>query len=280
LWAGKELWKVKTPAHNTRTGWGTAATPAQHAGKLFIVHDNDEQSFLLALEASTGKQLWRVERKDEGSNWTTPFIWQNDMRTEIVTAGTNAIRSYDLDGKLLWKLRGMSIICIPTPFARHGMLYITSGYVADPFARPVYAIKPGGDGDITPPDGQRSSKFVAWSQPFAGPYHPSPVVYGDYLYVLYDRGFLACYEAKTGKEVYARKRLAAGASAFTASPWAYDGKVFCLSEDGETFVVQAGKEFKVLGRNKLDEMCLATPAIAGGSLFVRTQGKLYCLRRP
>jgi len=152
------------------------------------------------------------------------------------------------------------------------------GYVADPFLKPVYAIKPGATGDISLAAGASSNDHVAWSLPQAGPYHPTPVVYGDYLYILYDRGFLACYEAKTGKEVYRSKRLGGGASAFTASPWAYGGKVFCLSEEGETFVVQAGPEFKVLHRNKLGEMALATPAVAGGSLLVRTQAKLYGLR--
>jgi hypothetical protein len=97
--------------------------------------------------------------------------------------------------------------------------------------------------------------------------------------VLYDRGLLACYEAKTGKEVYSRQRLTRGAAAFTASPWAHDGKVFCLSEDGETFVVEAGPKFKLLGRNKLGEMALATPALTDRGLFLRTQKHLYCLRR-
>jgi outer membrane protein assembly factor BamB len=276
---GKELWKHKQPAFKTRFGWGTAASPALHGDRLYIVHDNEEHSHLLALDARTGKQLWRVERKDEGSNWATPFVWKNELRTELVTAGTNFVRSYGTDGKLLWQFKGMSSIAIPTPFTRHGLLYVTSGYVMD-FRKPVYAVRPGASGDISLAKGETSNKHIAWSQPKAGPYNPTPLVYGDYLYVLYDMGYLACYEAKTGKEVYGRKRLGGGANAFTASPWAYGGKVFCLSEDGETFVVEAGREFKVVGRNKLNEMALATPALAGGSLFVRTRTKLYCLRQP
>src|SRR5262249_35835589 len=145
--------------------------------------------------------------------------------------------------------------------------------------KPVYAIKPGAKGDISLKDGKTSNDHIAWCQTQAGPYHPTPVVLGEYIYVLLDRGTLSCYEAKTGKEGYTKKRLVGGAASFTASPWAYDGKVFCLSEDGETFVVQAGKDFKVLERNKLGEMSLATPALAGGSLFVRTRSKLYCLRQ-
>jgi outer membrane protein assembly factor BamB len=274
---GKELWKKTTPAHPTRMGWGTGASPALADGKLFIVHDNEEKSFLMALDADTGKPLWRVERQ-EGSNWATPFVWKNDLRTEIVTAGSRKVRSYDLDGKKLWELKGMSFPSIPSPFAAGGLLYVSSGYVLD-LHRPVYAILPGAAGDISLASGTTSSKSIAWYLPQAGPYHPTPLVYEGLLYVLYDRGFLACYDAKTGKEVYAKRRLGGGATAFTASPWAYDGKVFCLSEDGDTFVVQAGKEFKLLGRNRLGEMSMSTPAIAGGSLFLRTQTKLYCLRQ-
>jgi outer membrane protein assembly factor BamB len=274
---GKELWKQKTPAHRTSMGWGTGASPALFGERLYLVHDNEEKPFLLALNKRNGKQVWRVERKGEGSNWGTPFVWKNDKRTEIVLAGHKSVRSYDLDGKPLWHLQGMSMISIPTPCARGGLLYVASGYVADPFLKPVYAIRPGASGDISLKRGAVENKFVAWCQRQAGPYHPSPLVYGNYLYVLHDRGMLACYDARTGKEVYGKRRL--GASAFTASPWAYGGKVFCLSEDGETFVIAAGKEFKVLGRNPLEEMALATPAIAGGSLFVRTRSKLYCLRQ-
>src|SRR5262249_40633317 len=162
------------------------------------------------------------------------FVWKHDGRTELVTAGSNRVRSYGLDGKLLWELRGMSTISIPTPFAAHGLLYVTSGYVADFLIKPVYAIKPGASGDITPDKEAASSDNIAWLLRRAGPYHPTPIVYGDYLYILYDRGFLSCYEAKTGKAMYESARL--GPAAFTASPVAYGGKVFCLSEDGEAVV--------------------------------------------
>jgi outer membrane protein assembly factor BamB len=275
---GKELWSQKLPARKTRMGWGTGASPALYQGKLFLLNDNEEESALTALDVRTGKEVWRQTRK-EGSNWTTPFVWKNSERAEVVTAGTGRVRSYDLDGKQLWELKGMSIISIPSPFAADGLLYVTSGYVADPFLRPLYAIRPGARGDVSLKEGKTSNEAVVWCQSQAGPYHPTPVVFGQHIYVLLDRGFLSCYEAKTGKVVYEPRRLGGGASAFTASPWACGGKVFCLSEDGETFVVQAGAEFKVLGRNPLEEMTLATPALAGGSLFLRTQGKLYCLRQ-
>jgi outer membrane protein assembly factor BamB len=120
---------------------------------------------------------------------------------------------------------------------------------------------------------ETGNKYVAWCQKLAGPYNPTPLVYGDYLYVLYDMGTLACYDARTGKEVYGRQRL--GGSGFTASPWASDGKIFCLSEDGDCYVVRAGPEFKVLHKNSLDEMCMATPATLRGSVLIRTLTKLY-----
>jgi outer membrane protein assembly factor BamB len=274
---GKELWSKKWGSYKTRMGWGTAASPVLHRDRLYILNDNEEKSFLVAVEAKTGKEVWRVER-EEKSNWATPFIWENDKRTEIITCGSNRVRSYDLDGKLLWQLGGMSNLSIPTPLAQHGLLYVSSGYVMDS-KRPVFAIRPSAAGDISLKEGETSNEAIAWCQKLAGAYHPSPVVYGDYLYVLLDRGFLSCYDAKTGKEIYNRQPIARGADKFTASPWAYEGKLFCLSEDGDTYVIQAGPEFKVLGKNTLDEMCLATPALARGSVILRTLPALYRIEK-
>ena len=274
---GKPLWSKTFGSFKIRYDWGTAASPVLHEDRIYIVNDNDEQSFLVALNKETGDQIWRVDR-DEKSNWATPYMWKNKQRTELITCGTGKVRSYDLDGKLLWELGGMSVIVIPTPFAAHGLLYITSGYVMDR-KKPLFAIRPGAEGDITLKDGENSNEYIAWCQKQAGPYNPSPIAYGDYLYVLYDRGFVNCYDARTGKEIYSRQRIAPGANAFTCSPWANDGKIFCLSEDGETFVIQAGPEFKVLGKNTLDEMCMATPATLRGSLIIRTLTKLYHIRK-
>ena len=255
-----------------RQEWGAASSPVLHEGQLFVVNDNDEQSYIAAFEAATGDELWRTER-DEGSNWSTPFVWENDVRTEVVTTGRNGVRSYGLNGELLWSLTGMSSLVIPTPFSDHGLLYINSGYVADE-NRPVYAVRPGARGDITLAEGTNSNDYIVWSHPQLGSYNPSSLVYGDYHYTLLDRGILMCYDARTGQEVYPRKRITAG-TLFTASPWAYNGKIFVLSEDGDTFVIQAGSEFAVLGRNSLDEMTLSTPAVARGSVLIRTATKLY-----
>lgn len=270
---GKLVWERKFEKVNTRYGWGTAASPVLHEGRLYIVNDNDDKSVLMALDKKTGKTIWQIDR-GEKSNWATPYIWQSGKRTEIITPGTTRVRSYDMDGKPLWEFGGMSSIAIPTPFTRHGLLFITSGYVGDQ-KRPTFAIKPGASGDISLKPDQTSNDFVAWFSPQLGPYNPSPIAYGDIYYTLYDRGFFAANDVKTGKEVYARKRISEEVSAFTSSPWAYNGKVFLLSEDGDTFVIQSGPEFKILGKNTLDEMCMATPAIARGSLFIRTESKLY-----
>ena len=239
--------------------------------------DNDDKSFLAALDKKTGKQIWRVER-NEKSNWATPYIWHNGRRTEIVTPGTTKVRSYDLDGNALWELGGMSSIVIPTPFSKFGLLYIASGYVGDQ-VRPVFAVRPGATGDISLKPGESSNEFIAWYQPVAGPYNPSPLIYGDTYYTLLDRGFFTAHDARTGAEIYGKQRIDAAAGAFTSSPWAYDGKIFALSEDGDTFVIQAGKEFKVIGKNSLDELCMATPAIARDSLIIRTATKLYRIGR-
>jgi outer membrane protein assembly factor BamB len=270
---GKELWSRKWDNFKTKFGWGTAASPVVYKDRLYIINDNEEKSFLEALDKKTGKTIWHVDR-DEKTNWATPYIWENSQRIELVTPGTGKVRSYDLDGKLLWELKGMSNITIPTPFASADYLFVCSGYVLDKL-RPVYAIRPGASGDISLQNGETSNKFVAWSNQTASPYNPSPLLYGDYFYVLRDRGFFSCYDARTGKAMYTDQRL--GADAFTTSPWAYNGKIFCLSEDGDTFVIQAGPEFKLLGNkvNKLDEMCMATPAIVRGSLILRTESKLY-----
>ncbi len=243
-----------------------------HDDRLYVVNDNDEQSYLVALSKETGAELWRVER-DEGTNWSTPYVWEHADGTEIVTTGTDRVRAYDTDGSLLWELSGMSSIVAPTPFAAFGLLFVSSGYIGDQL-RPVYAIRPGARGDISVAEGSSLGKGMAWYQPQAGSYNTSPVVYGDYLYTLLDRGYMTCHDARTGEEVYGRQRIKVGAG-FTASPWAYDDKVFALSEDGDTYVIKAGPEFEVVGTNSLDEFTMATPAIAHGSLFIRTVSKLY-----
>jgi hypothetical protein len=268
---GKVLWSAPAlGGFKTRNDWGSGASPVLSGDRLFLVNDNEEHSFVVALDKVTGRELWRRNREKE-TNWSTPFVWKNESRTELVVSATSRVVSYDLDGNELWSLRGMSSITIPTPFSAHGLLYVASGYFQDS-KRPVYAIRPGGSGDLL---SESSKSTVAWSLPAAAPYNPTPIVYGDQIYVLLDQGFLASYDARTGAEVYGKQRIDKGSGNFTSSPWACDGKIYCLSEKGETFVIQAGPTYKVLAKNPLQEACLSTPAIVGRTFILRTGKKLY-----
>jgi outer membrane protein assembly factor BamB len=271
---GNLVWKKEVEPHKTRYGWGTAASPVLYQGRLYIVNDNEEDSYLMALDARTGEQIFRVQR-DEKSNWATPYVWKNSQRTELVVPGTGKVRSYDLEGRLLWELGGMSSITIALPYSDGDLLYVSSGYVLDK-QKPIFAIRPGASGDISLPEGETSNEYIAWTQKMGGPYNPSSLLYGDTIYVLYDQG---AFDAATGKEIYPKKRIPDG-KAFTSSPWAYDNKIFCLNEDGVTFVIAAGDEFEILHTNPLadDDMGMATPAIVGDKLLIRTSARLYCIQ--
>jgi outer membrane protein assembly factor BamB len=272
---GQLVWELPVHAHKTRLGWGTSASPVLHEDRLYIVNDNDEKSYLVALDKLTGKEIWKIDR-EEHSNWATPYIWKNELRTEIITPGSGKTRSYDLNGTLLYEFGGSSVITIATPYSAFGMLYVSSGYVLDG-KKPLLAIRPGAAGDITLADGQNSNDFIVWCQRQAAPYNPTTLVYQDLLYVLLDRGFFACYDAKTGEMVYDKQRLPV--ANFTSSPWASNDRIYCVNEDGVTCVIQAGREFKLLHTNSLaeDDMCMATPALVGGQLLIRTASRLYSI---
>lgn len=275
--AGQPIWTKQLEAIEGRQSWGTATSPLLHGDRLYVVNDNRTKSFIAAFDTKTGEEIWRTDRQ-EVENWSTPIVWTHERRTEIVMAGENKVRSYGLDGKVLWELGGMSFSTIPTGFVKHGLLFVSSGYPGSAL-RPVYAIRPGASGDISLKAGETGNEFIAWSQPLLGSYNTSPLVYGDYYYTLLDRGLLLCHDARTGKQVYGRQRISVESSGFTASPWAYNGRIFAISEDGDTFVIQAGPEFTLLGKNTLDGMVLATPAVARGSLFIRTHTNLYRIAR-
>ena len=204
----------------------------------------------------------------EGTNWSTPFVWENERRTEIVTSGSDKVRSYDLSGKLLWEFSGMSTISIPTPFDRNGLLYLAPGYLATRFGRRTPS-GPAPRATSRSNPMRPSNDFIVWSARTGAPYNPTPLVYGDYYYTLFDRGFFTSHDAKTGKEIYGRQRITADASGFTASPWAYNGKIFAMSEDGDTYVIQAGPEFKV-HRQELPQRDDAGYARGGARQSART----------
>ncbi len=171
----------------------------------------------------------------------------------------------------------MSRMTIASPFAWDGLLYVTSGSAGEQ-NKPIAAIRPGGSGDITPAEDKSVGEYVAWyNRTAGGTYLPTPLIYQGGLYVLTDKGIFSRYDPKTGKNNY-KSRIHTTARNFTSSPWAYDGKIFCINEEGRTFVIQAGEEFALLGINSLDEFTQATPALAGDRVLIRTQGHLYSIR--
>jgi outer membrane protein assembly factor BamB len=256
---------------------GAAASPALHRDRIFVTSDHSARAWMMAAYSTAdGRELWRVDipKERQAYGWATPFVWENARRTEIVAAGDLRVRSFDVNGRLLWELKGLSTNTTPTPFAAGGLLYVSSGAPVRP-VRPLYAIRPGATGDISLKEGETRNEFVAWSQPTAATYMPSVLVYRDLLYSVYSQGFLTCHDARTGAPCYGRTRIDPAANGFTASPWAYNGKIFAASEDGDTFVIEAGPEYKLVGRNSLGEMIIATPAVVRDSLILRTVGRVY-----
>ena len=261
----------------TNYGWGTSASPIVYRDRVYIVNDNNEKSYMVALDAKTGTELFRIDRDEAKTNYATPFVWENKLRTELVTSGIDWARSYDLDGKLLWQLKGKSILAIPTPFAQFGYLYLTSGHVVWG-GNPLYAIKPGALGDISLGTNETSNEFIAWSHEKAGPYHHAADPRRHDVYPVRPRipGSLRCPNGP--RDLWPQKDPDGG-QAFTSSPWTYDDKLFCLNEDGRTTVIKTGPELEVLHANTLaeDDMGMATPVVAGDKLLIRTAPRLYCI---
>lgn len=282
LWAfdlkGNVLWNTPLESNPMYLDLGTGSSPVLAGNLLVVLCDNEKQQYIAAYNKQTGKQAWRTDRDLGGnsqprqhSGWATPFVWQHS-RTEIVTLGPQTVVSYDLKGKELWRLGGTAVTPVPTPFAYEGLLYINGGR-----GRPLFAIKPGASGDISLKEDQTSNEYVVWSQPRGGTYLPSSVAYNGAIYTLTETGILNRYDAKTGKQTY-KTRIDPAATAFTASPWAYNGKLFCLSEEGQTFVVSTGEQFELLRVNNLDDFTLASPALVGERLLIRTEHRLYSIR--
>jgi outer membrane protein assembly factor BamB len=264
---GKLLWHRRLGTFDTELG--LASSPVIDRDRVLLVcdHDGDRftsfDSFLIALDLATGQTTWKTDRRDLYRSWSTPLLVPRaGGRRELIVNGQDHLRAYDPEtGQLLWQVGGMTGWVTPSPVFGHGLVFATSGR-----SGPVLAVRTGGTGDVT-------ASHVAWQHPTAGPYVCSPVLYGDYLYVHTEVGILSCYHAPTGKLQY-RERLA---GKFYASAAAGDGKVYVTNEDGTTFVVRAGPRFELLARNALGEYCLASPAFAGGELFLRTEHHLYCI---
>lgn len=273
--AGKLLWEKDLGAFPMQFGWGAASSPALYEGLVYLQCDNDQKSFLVAYDVESGDERWRVDR-DENSNWSTPLVWQNKQRTELVTAGGRRMRSYDpATGELLWELAGAGRTAT-TPAAGEDMLFVDSYNRLTGVNGVVAAVRPGGSGDITPPAGETSSEFVAWTVPLAGARSAALLAYEGCVYVLDQGGGVArCLDAATGKQHY-RNRVP-GATGFVASPWASGGRVYLLDSNGRTATIEPGPQLNVIATSDLEEMCWSSPGVAGNRLLIRTVDALYCI---
>ncbi len=271
LWK-KDLGRLDMGAYNLRSyEWGPASSPIIYRDLVIVQCDTQDESFLLAANIQTGDTVWRTVR-DELPSWGTPTIFPGPRRDELISNASNFIRGYDpLTGNELWRLGGSSKITAPTPIFTKDLIVVASGRRPE---RPLFAIRPGASGEITLANGQSSNRWVAWSKAGRGSYMPTPLIYGEHLYVLANHGVLDCYVLQTGEDVY-RQRIPHQGAGFSASPVAADGRLYLSGEDGDVFVIRVGGEFEILATNSIGEPLMATPAIAGGMMFIRGQHHLF-----
>jgi outer membrane protein assembly factor BamB len=291
--SGDLIWKNELPNRPIYLDFGTGSSPILVDDRLIVLNDNEEASELLAFNKKDGALCWRVERGKfpegqrpiQASGWTTPYLWKNSQRTEIITIGPGRLVSYNLDGKELWHLNGLRPGPASSPFAVGDHLIVNGGPPS-----PIYSIAPGAEGDITPPkraagagageEARPDSKphWVRWIYPRSMAYIPTPLVYQGGLYVLSDNGILTRLDLETGVESF-KKRIKSSGADFTASPWAYDGKIFVASEQGDIFVFASGPEFQLLHVNPVGEMMMASPALVKDRVLLRTQRQLLSIRK-
>ena len=248
--------------------WGPASSPVIFGNMVLVQNDRHKNSFLAAYDLATGKELWRTPH-EEYPSWATPAIIRAGTRTEIVTNSGQYIRGFDPQtGKELWRLSdSRTQVKVPTPIAAGDLVIVTGGY--PPGGRPIYAIRPGGSGELT-------EKALAWKTDRGAPYTGTPIMYNGLLYALTDNGILSAYEPKTGERIY-QQRVASG-SGFSASPVAAGGRLYLASEDGDVFVVKAGRTYELLATNPMGESLMATPAISGNTIFIRTLTSLVAVK--
>ncbi len=276
---GKLLWKqdlgvLDAGAFNVpEFQWGTASSPIIYKDLAIVQSDVQKNSFIAAYDLREGRRVWLTPREKALPSWGTPNVFEAGGRAELVTNGHEYMRGYDPGtGKELWRLRNDSFITNPTPIFAHGLFFIVAGYRP---SKPIYAIRPGASGDISLADGVDSNDHVAWSRRRDGPYIPTPIVYGEYLYACAINGVLSAFRATSGEVVY-QQRLASG-GAYSASPVAADGKLYLSSEEGDIYVLKAGPVYEPLATNHIGEVLMATPALSGGRMFVRARRHLFAI---
>jgi len=266
---GKIIWQHKFGLINNYHG--PAGSPVLYKDRVFIYQDaepgRDQSAFVGAYDKATGKTIWQVARR-ESVGWGTAVVINTGERDELIVSSQYRVAAYDPDtGKELWTVRGNTYEVIPTPVVAHGLIFASSGR-----AGPTIAIRPGGSGDVT-------STHVAWSSPRGSPFVPSGIVVGDLLYLINDmNSVLTVYEAPTGKLVYQDRLGVAMREGFSASPVNVGDKIFFTNDEGQTFVVQAGRQFKLLHVNELGEQTLASPALVDGTWYWRTATTLRAIR--
>ncbi len=276
---GQPLWEKDLGSFEMRAGWGTSSSPVLFDDKLFLQVDNDEQSFLVSLDAKTGEEVWRVNR-DEKSQYSTPMVWRNNLRNELIVGGL-FYRSYDLEtGELLWQLDMAKGRSSSTPVAIGDRLFVGTELRNrggdDDGGGFLFAVKPGGSGDITPPVDATSSKFIEWKIDHSNIQMASPAVCDGRLYFLERQsGQVHCINAKTGELEY-RERIR-GARAFWASPFTSGGRIYCLDASGTTHVIGSGPQYELLASNEIDEQAWSSPSVSDGKLYLRTIDHLFCI---
>ncbi|MFA8433197.1 MAG: PQQ-binding-like beta-propeller repeat protein [Marinifilaceae bacterium] len=252
--------------------WGFASSPIVHEKSVIVQCDFLGDSFLASLDIETGREKWRVPRKDVAT-WSTPNLYVKGDRKQIVVNGCQHVGGYDFNtGKEIWKLRGGGDIPVPTPFFAHGLIYIHSAHGK---SSPIYAINPDATGDISLSKESTSNEYVVWSKKRGGAYNPTNIVYGDNLYNMNMNGRLSCFDALTGQLIY--REVVPGARGITASAIASNGKIYYSTEKGDVFILKAGKEYKVIAKNTMNDVIMATPAISDDALYFRTQKYLIAV---
>jgi outer membrane protein assembly factor BamB len=246
--------------------WGPAGSALLYKDRLILYQDSDGDAFIAAFDTATGRQRWHT-RRNASVGWGTPVAIRVDGHDEIIVNGQNRVCAYNPDtGTEMWSCSGPTFEVIPTPVVGHGLVFCSSGR-----AGPTLAIRPGGKGDVT------NSRLV-WSTQRGSPFIPSPILVGDYLYMVNDMQSIAtCFDAKNGKTMWQSRLGEARREGFSASPVAVDGKVFFTNDEGETFVLKAGPTFELLHVNVMGEGMLASPALVDGRWYMRTDQHLVCV---
>lgn len=277
---GKQLWHrdfgklVSGPYDVDNLEWGFASSPIIYDGRVIVQCDCLNTNFVAVLDVNTGAELLRIEREAEVATWSTPAIAMDKDGAQIVCNGYHQMAGYRLQtGERLWHLSGGGDVPVPTPQVIDDLIVLTNGHSA----AATYAVRTTARGDVTPVRNQPPPDGLAWSERYDGSYMPTPLVVDDLLYACNDDGRLAVRQLADGKRVY-RQRVGTGARVYSASAVSAGGHVYFCSERGEVTVVRAGRDFEVVGRSEMGEVVMATPALSGDNLLIRTVNHLVCIR--